>query len=205
MKLRQQFTAALATASVLAATTACQPDPIAPSPPPTAEETSASPSPTPSVSPTPSFEPDEREAIAEVERAFAAWISVTDRLKASANKLTEKQRSELYEVGGDPAADDMNDFLIRYGKSGIVQRGELEILSTTPVEVRLQVPRGDYPEVRLRACVDNSDVKFVYASTGKPASSSVGEPRFVMPVKAWLYRNAWHIVEAGTSSEREGC
>lgn len=205
MKVRQLVAATLAAASVLAATTACQGEPIGPSPTPTAEETSTPPTPTLSGSPTPSFEPNEQRAIAEAKNVYAEWVRLTDQYGASPQEFGEERRKQLYRIGGDPAARDEVRLLSGTAAAGVAQRGTVRIVNMQPESVKLQVGRGEYPEVRITACNDASKVSSIFVATGKPAGSRVGPPKFLVPVVLWLYDSAWHVVRVGDGKVGKPC
>ncbi|MBM7787297.1 hypothetical protein [Tenggerimyces flavus] len=205
MKVRQLVAASLTAASVLAATTACQPDAIGPSPTPTVSETSSPPSPTPSASPTPSFGASEQRAVAEAKDVYAQWVQVTDQFGASPKEFGEEERTQLYRIGGDPAARDAVRLLYGSAAAGTAQRGTVRIVSMQPESVKLQVGRGEYPEVKLTACNDASKVSSIFVATGKPAGSRVGPPKFLVPVVLWLYEGSWHVVRVGDGKVGKPC
>lgn len=206
MKVRQLVTALLAAASVLAATTACQGDPIGPSPTPTAEETSARPTPTPSATPTPSFGANERKAITEAEAAYRAWLDLLDRMyKGPKAYPPERARTEIYKVGGDPAARKAALEFDNVRRAGLIQKGTLLLASVSPRDVNLITTMGRYPEVLLTSCTDSSKVDVVFEESGKPAGAPSEDTKFLRDIKVWYYEQAWHVVQDSTTRAVQQC
>lgn len=140
--------------AVVAAMGACSTDPPQ-SDPPSASSGSSSPSPTPSPSSTVSLSAEEQQAVDEAAKTVLRYRQIIVDLFSGA-------RTDLNDLNsvatGDLLASDLRN--VQQGLVGgwtATSTGPVEIPWVEPVDVRL---REDPQRVRIRVCIDLSNVEF---------------------------------------------
>jgi hypothetical protein len=201
MPRRPAFLPAAAAICALLALTACQGSPEAGRPSNTPTTTSVISTPTPAAPSTPAWTPEEQAAIAAAKaRYMAARAAVSQALK----QPTKATRSALAAAGNGGtwviAVAGQIDFQVQ---NGWFQTGDAKVASLAVESVNLKL---EQPEVRLRSCIDSSQVVVRYQSSGKPipvegdnGSRHRFESRLVYAKSAVSGKKMWFLVDEKTT------